>query len=379
MKSDRLLPVLLELQHAGKLSAAVLADRLEVTVRTIYRDVDALSAAGVPISAERGVRGGIVLADGYRDALGRFSDDELRVLFVSSDDPLSDIGLPAGHRNVLDKLVRAMPDRTRAALSRTRGRIHVDSRRWLGATSASAPLIALREAVWNERWVTIAYSDRLGHVTRRAVEPFGLVAKAGIWYLVARDGEIVKSFRVQRIARLRVLERRFVRPLNFDVGEYWQNVAAQIAAEDEPYVATFYMTRRARANAEIYFAIESRSRIRGSTPAAWIVRIAFPSFMAALQEAMSWTDDAIAVEPPQLLAALHERGRTLSAQYGVATPAGDARMPPFPAPVSSAVTALSVSAASADPADGVHRPAVAAPTARRERLGPAFRRSRTPS
>jgi predicted DNA-binding transcriptional regulator YafY len=307
MKSDRLLAVLLELQHAGKLPAPVLAERLEVTVRTIYRDVDALSAAGIPISAERGVNGGIVLADGYRDALGRFSDDELRVLFVSSDDPLSDIGLTGGHRRVLDKLARAMPERTRAALSRTRGRIHVDSRRWLGVTSVSAPLTALREAVWNDRWVRIAYSDRFGRVTRRAVEPFGLVAKAGIWYLVARDVETIKSFRVQRIARVQVLERRFQRPAKFDVGEYWQSVA--------PYVATFRMTRRARANAEIYFAIESRSRIRGSRPAAWNVRIAFPSFMAALQEAMSWTDDAIALEPPQLLAALQERGRTLSSQY----------------------------------------------------------------
>ncbi len=243
MKSDRLLAILLELQHAGKLPAAALAERFEVTMRTIYRDVDALSAAGVPITAERGVRGGIVLADGYRDALGRFSDEELRVLFVSSDDPLSDIGLVAGHRRVLDKLARAMPDRARAALGRTRGRIHVDSRRWLGATSAAAPLATLREAVWNERWVTIAYSDRTGKVTRRAVEPFGLVAKAGIWYLVARDGEIVKSFRVQRIARVRVLDRRFVRPTNFDVGDYWQNVAARIATDEEPYVATFRMTR----------------------------------------------------------------------------------------------------------------------------------------
>lgn len=320
MKPGRLMAVLFELQHSGKRSATALAEQLEVSVRTIYRDVDALSAAGVPVYAERGSQGGIVLADRYREALGRFGDAELRALFVSADDALTDLGLGSDRRSALDKLARAVPAHSRAALERSRGRVHVDARRWLGVTSPSAPLATLRQAVWGDRCVSIAYSDRAGKVTRRVVEPLGLVTKAGIWYFVAGDGETVKTFRVQRIARVRILERRFVRPGGFDVGAYWQDVAARIARDEEPYRATFRMTRRALANAEIYFTVESRTRERGSDPPAWLVQIAFAAFMPALQEAMSWGDDAVAVDPPELREALAARGHALLARYGTDDP-----------------------------------------------------------
>jgi predicted DNA-binding transcriptional regulator YafY len=315
MKSDRLLALLLELQRAGKQSAAALAERLEVSVRTIYRDVDGLSAAGIPVYAERGSQGGIVLADSYRDALGRFDDDEVRALFVSSDDPLADIGLGGGRRSALDKLARAMPSRTQAALGRTRGRVHVDGRRWMGAPAPPAPLAALREAVWNDRWVTIAYSDRTGAVTRRTIEPFGLVVKAGVWYLIARDRETVKTFRVQRIARVRVLERCFTRPSSFDAGDFWSGVAARFAGDEAPYVATFRMTRRGLANASVYCKVVSRARVRGSEEAAWLVRVSFASFAAAVHEAMGWNDDAVAVEPALLCESVRERALALAALY----------------------------------------------------------------
>jgi len=315
MKSDRLLALLLALQQSGKQSATELSSRLEVSVRTIYRDVDALSAAGIPVYAERGSLGGIVLADSYRDILARFDENEVRALFVSSDEALADIGLLGGRRSALEKLARAMPSRTRATLGQARGRVHVDGRRWIGTSAPSAPLAALREAVWNDRCVTIAYSDRPGAVTRRTLEPFGLVAKAGVWYLIARDGETVKTFRVQRIARVRVLERRFTRPSTFDAGEYWNGVAARVAGEDAPYVATFRMTRRGLANATVYCTVESRTRVRGSAQAEWLVRIAFASFEAAVHEAMGWCDDGVAVEPPRLRASVHERAAALAGLY----------------------------------------------------------------
>lgn len=315
MKSDRLIAVLMALQHAGKESATSLAGRLEVSVRTIYRDVEALSAAGIPVYAERGSQGGIVLADSYRDALGRFDDDELRALFVSSEDALADIGLRGGHRSALDKLARAMPRRARETVGQTRGRVHVDSRRWIGVSSPSAALAALRDAVWNDRCVTIAYTDRNGSVTRRTLDPFGLVTKAGIWYLVARDGETMKTFRVQRVARVRILERRFTRPASFDIAAYWKGVASFVGTEEKPYSATFRMSRQALANAAIFFRVDSRRRIRGVAPATWIVRIEFPSYGAAIQEAFEWNDEAVATDPPELCAALAERVRKLAERY----------------------------------------------------------------
>ena len=315
MKSDRLIALLLALERAGKVPATVLAEDLEVSVRTIYRDVDALSAAGVPVYAERGSQGGIVLADTYRDALAKFDDDEVRALFVTSDDALADIGLRGGQRSALDKLARAMPRRARETLGRTRGRVHVDSKRWIGVSSPSDALVALRDAVWNDRCVTIAYTDRGGKVTRRTLEPFGLVTKAGVWYLVARDAGTMKTFRVQRIARARVLERTFARPAGFDVGEYWKSVAAFVGAEEAPFQATFRMSRPALANAGLFFNVESRRRIRASKPAAWLVHIAFPSFAAAVHEALGWDGNAVAVDPPQLRAALAERASALLDRY----------------------------------------------------------------
>jgi predicted DNA-binding transcriptional regulator YafY len=314
MKSDRLLALLLALQNAGKQSATALAESFEVSVRTIYRDIDALSAAGVPVYAERGSHGGIVLADSYRDTLSRFDENEVRALFVSGDGALADIGLMSGHRSALDKLARAMPSRAQATLGQTRGRVHVDSSRWTGISAPSATLAALREAVWNDRCVSIAYTDRRGAVTRRTLEPFGLVAKAGIWYLIARDRETIKTFRVQRIPRVRMLERRFVRPSSFDAGEYWKGVASHVASEDAPYVATFRMTRRGLANAAIYCTVQSRTRVRGSSE--WLVCIAFPSIEAAVHEAIGWNDEGVAIDPPLLCRRLAERARVLLERYG---------------------------------------------------------------
>jgi predicted DNA-binding transcriptional regulator YafY len=208
-----------------------------------------------------------------------------------------------------------MPARTREQLGATRGRVHVDGRRWMGVSPPSAALATLREAVWNDRWATIAYTDRVGKVTRRTLEPFGLVTKAGIWYLIARDRGTVKTFRVQRVARARMLERRFVRPSTFDAGEYWKGVAAHVAREDEPYLATFRMTRRGLANASLYCKVESQARVRNARGAEWIVRIKFPMFEAALHEAISWQEDGIVIEPPELCKRIHDHATALANLY----------------------------------------------------------------
>jgi predicted DNA-binding transcriptional regulator YafY len=319
VKSDRLLAVLLALQQTGKEPATALAERLEVSVRTIYRDVDALSAAGVPVYAERGSQGGIVLADSYRDALARFDDDELRGLFVTSDDALGEIGLHVGRLSALDKLARAVPHRKRETLGQLRGRVHVDAQRWTATNLPPAPLAALREAVFNDRCVMVAYSDRGGAVTRRTLEPYGLVSKAGVWYLVARHGGTLKTFRVGRIARVRVLEQRFARPADFDLAVHWRGAAAgasSIAPDEPPYLVTFRMGRNALSNAALFCTVESRRRIRGSVPAAWAVRVAFPSFSSAVREAIAWGDAAVVLDPPQVREAITESARELLAIYG---------------------------------------------------------------
>ncbi|GAC1453087.1 MAG: hypothetical protein PVSMB8_12200 [Vulcanimicrobiaceae bacterium] len=226
MKSGRLLAMLLYLQARGRASARELAEALEVCRRTVYRDLDALSAAGVPVHAERGNRGGIVLADGYRRALTQFREDEIRALFVSAENPLADLGLGDGLKEALEKLAGALPDSHRSAIAKTRSRVFIDARRWKQADPPREHLAALRRAVWEDRMVRLRYKDRNKAVTERVIEPFGLVAKAGVWYLVARWEGQMRTFRAERVLGVEELSQRFERPTGFDLDAYWREWAA---------------------------------------------------------------------------------------------------------------------------------------------------------
>ena len=165
MKASRLLEMLLLLQSAERRSARELAAALEVSERTVYRDVDALSAAGVPVYAERGVYGGIALAAGYRKALTQFGEDEIRALFISGSNPLGDLGLGVDRERALEKLSGAMNDAQRKAAVKTRGRIHLDQRRWNQAVQPQLHLAALRRAVWDDHRVRLQYRDRASRTT----------------------------------------------------------------------------------------------------------------------------------------------------------------------------------------------------------------------
>ncbi len=317
VKADRLIALLLALNNDGKRSAAALADELEVSTRTIYRDTDSLAAAGVPISAERGAQGGIVLADSYRRTLARFDEAELRALFVSTDDVLGDVGIASRRGSALAKLAGSLSPSARGAVSRDRGRVHVDPRGWSPAAQPLETLAILRDAVFADRSVAIGYRGRDGALGTRSLEPYGLVAKAGIWYLVARDGETIKTFRVQRVTSVRVLDQRFKRPKDFDVGTYWKSAAAAIAP-DVPCVATVRMSEIALSYARVYLRIESEARAPDD-PDAWIVRVTFPSAEAALYEAFGWKS-ATVLEPRELREQIVARARAILADYTDGTP-----------------------------------------------------------
>ncbi|HKU67997.1 MAG TPA: HTH domain-containing protein, partial [Candidatus Baltobacteraceae bacterium] len=149
MKSDRLVSLLLMLQARSPRSARELAQALEVSARTIYRDVEALSVSGVPVYAERGSSGGIALADGYRRAITQFSTEELHALFLAAADPLAELGV-TGHQRALDKLAGALPDLQRRAAQQARQRILLDHNRWYRLEQPAALLAVLRRAVWED-------------------------------------------------------------------------------------------------------------------------------------------------------------------------------------------------------------------------------------
>jgi predicted DNA-binding transcriptional regulator YafY len=308
VKADRLISLLLLLQSRRRCTARTLAETLEVSERTIYRDVDALGAAGVPVYAERGSNGGIALAGGYRRALTHFNEDEIRALFVSGASPLADLGLDHGLDRALEKLRGGLADVQRRAAEEARSRIHLDVRRWNQEEPSRELLTSLRRAVWDDRRLRVRYEDRNRKATMRTIDPLGLVSKAGVWYAIARtDGEM-RSFRVDRIRAIEELPERFTRPAEFDLGNYWRESTRRFAQESR--AETCVATLRVRADAlervaSSYWTFEIVSQAGGEA----LVRVTFSGSEAAVFHAIAWADCAHVVEPVELRDLVAERAR----------------------------------------------------------------------
>jgi predicted DNA-binding transcriptional regulator YafY len=227
MQASRLLSILLLLQARGRMSAQALAEAFEVSVRTIYRDVDQLSAAGVPIYAERGRMGGFQLLDGYRTKLTGLTPVEAEALFLSGlPGPAAELGLGEAMAVAQLKLQAALPGRGGGdGVGRVAARFHLDPVGWFRGPERSEHLPALADAVWNARAIRIRY-ESWTDIVERDLEPLGLALKGGTWYLVARThggssrGQ-PRTYRVSAIQTLEPTSDSFERPENFDLATYW--------------------------------------------------------------------------------------------------------------------------------------------------------------
>jgi predicted DNA-binding transcriptional regulator YafY len=239
MRSSRLLLILLHLQVHGRTTAATLARRLEVSERTIYRDMDALSAAGVPVVADRGVGGGWYLLDEYRTNLTGLNEDEIRTLFMANSlQLLGDLGLQRAAEDALTKLLAALPGRQQQSAEAVRQRIHVDGTRWHATGDNLSWLSMLQEAIWKECKIELSYKRGDGETVTRQVDPLGLVAKGNVWYLVAGvEGEF-RTYRVSRIQRVTLTDQPCLRPDGFDLAEHWEMSTAHFLASLPKYKAT---------------------------------------------------------------------------------------------------------------------------------------------
>jgi predicted DNA-binding transcriptional regulator YafY len=203
------------------MTAAELARELEVSVRTIHRDVDALSASGVPIYAERGPHGGVRLVDGYRTRLTGMTGEEAEALFLSGlPGPAAELGLGTVVAAARLKVLAALPVELRARASRLVERFHLDAAAWFHVDEPVPHLQVLSEAVWENRRLQIRY-NRGDKTVDRILEPLGLVLKAGVWYVVALADGQPRTYRGSRIAQATVLVDRFERPEDFDLATFW--------------------------------------------------------------------------------------------------------------------------------------------------------------
>jgi predicted DNA-binding transcriptional regulator YafY len=229
MRASRLLSILLMLQTRGRMTAQELADEMEVSVRTIYRDADQLAAAGIPIYADRGPAGGYQLLDGYRTRLTGLTQDEAGSLFFAGiPGPAAELGLGAVLATAQLKLLAALPTELRSRAGRIRERFHLDAPAWFAEADAAPHLATVADAVWSQRRVRTRYR-RDGVDVERLLEPLGLVLKGGIWYLVAQVAEsddAPRTYRVSRVQDAELLDERFERPPEFDLAEHWTSSIA---------------------------------------------------------------------------------------------------------------------------------------------------------
>ena len=235
MQASRLLSILMHLQARGRMNARELALALEVSERTILRDIDQLSAAGVPVWAERGRCGGFRLREGWSTRLTGLTSEEVDALFLAGlPGPATELGLGTAAASAQAKLIAGLPLEWREQAERVRTRLHVDPRDWYRVADTPQFLRQVAEAVWNGRVLHLRSESWRG-VGEHQLEPLGLVLKAGAWYLVARaarevGGARIGTYRLASIHALQVVPRGFRRPRGFDLAAFWAASTARFEA-----------------------------------------------------------------------------------------------------------------------------------------------------
>ncbi len=317
MRADRLLSILLLLQVHDRMTARELAKRLEVSERTIHRDMEALSAAGVPVVAERGTGGGWGLMEAYSTNLTGLTEAEIQALFVAGPAHLlADLGLRQASEAALIKLLAALPSLSRSNAEYVRNRIHIDATRWSNSEEAIPSLPTLQDAIWQERKLHLTYRRGDDTIVERLVDPLGLVAKGSVWYLVATvEGEL-RTYRVSRIQNASITGEPCVRPADFDLAAYWEQSASDFKANLPRYPATV----RVDPTILTYMRYVGRyARIVSTEPAdadGWIqVAMLFEEEHNACEYVLSFGSQMIVVEPETLREKVIEAARSIVALY----------------------------------------------------------------
>jgi predicted DNA-binding transcriptional regulator YafY len=219
-----------------------LATRLEVSERTIHRDMEALSGAGIPVTAARGLGGGWSLLGDYRTSLTGLNEAEIQSLFLTKPAKLlADLRLEKAADGAALKLLASLPSTFRQGAERARQRIHVDVSGWSRREESVPSLPLLQEALWMERKLAIKYERGENcEPVERLISPMGLVAKGSVWYLVGAVDGHVRTYRVSRISQVEVLDEPAPVPVEFNLAEYWEQSASTLQSSAPKYLASFW-------------------------------------------------------------------------------------------------------------------------------------------
>lgn len=230
MRASRLLTIQMLLETRGRMSARALADALEVSVRTLHRDIDELSAAGVPVYAERGRSGGFALLPGWKTTLTGLTPAEAQAMFLGGlAGPAADLGLRGAVQSAELKLLSALPAAWRDDARRIASRLHLDPVDWYREAAPLAHLGTVADAVWHEKRLSVRYDSWQGE-RARTLHPLGLVLKAGTWYLVAAREGVPRTYRVSNLLEATPVDAPVQRPRHFDLAAYWRESVQRFEA-----------------------------------------------------------------------------------------------------------------------------------------------------
>lgn len=316
MRADRLLSLLMLLQTRGTLTAQALAAELEVTERTIYRDVTALSAAGIPVYTERGPGGGIALVENYRTNLTGLNPAEVRALFMLSiPTALDQLGVGDELRMALLKLSAALPGSRRAEEATARQKIFLDAAGWFQPEEPTPYLKTIQSALWNNQTLNLTYHSDFGADVDMILAPYGLVAKTSIWYLVGARQDHLRVLRISKVRQASLREETFLYPNDFDLPHFWKAWCDEFETSRPQYPVTMRVSPTLAG-----ILAENRpatlTRPPGIEKDGWqTLTLTFESLEAARARLLAYGGAVEVLEPPALRRSIQDFATQIQNAY----------------------------------------------------------------
>jgi len=311
VKADRLMSVLLLLQARGQVTERELAEQLEVSQRTIHRDLESLSAARIPVSAIRGAQGGWQLEKGWRTQVPGLDESEIHALLMAQPRGLGNARLAATAQRALDKLMAAMPEPMKAQAAHLQQRLHVDPTGWRDTGEDLSMLAAVQDAVARDRKLSFDYTKADGEASSRTVDPLGLVSKGLTWYLVARTAKGIRTFRVSRMKEVAVLAVGFERPARFDLAEHWRASTAEIASKRAGYRVILSLTEDAARRVRTW-CVTKPLAMRKADAGRVMLQVDFDNDREARFIALGFGSSVRVIEPESLRQWVEEEARSVA-------------------------------------------------------------------
>jgi predicted DNA-binding transcriptional regulator YafY len=316
MRADRLISIVILLQTHEKMTADELSRELEVSPRTIYRDIIALNVAGIPIYTDRGPRGGIALLESYRTTLTGMNEDEVRAMFMLSiPQALVELGVGQELKSALLKMAVALPPGQQRMLTYTQERIYLDSTSWTLQEEPAPHLGIIHQAVWQDKLIKMVYQGSFDTQIELEIEPLGLVAKMNTWYLIGKDKGHLRIIKVADILRVHILSQSFTRDEAFDLATFWMEWCKASQNRRSVYKVHARIAPELLTKLNLYLGEAVKYTISESIPVdgrGWsVVTILFENFFKARESILNFGRAAEVLEPEALKLSVFDFARQI--------------------------------------------------------------------